>query len=482
VQKLELSLENKYINFKLSAIIFIITLSLQAQAEDLTSLKTSIDQIDERLTDTELRSAFNRINFGIDFKADLASMNDVTINGTTKTKNNGVIGSLLFRLNVETPVNDVVKLYASAESLSFFNDDLLNNTPNINNREAQIKGEKLSISKAYIDWAMYQKWLTFSIGRLPTVRGPPSNLKEGTVREGTYPVSNFSLPLDGVALTAKISAPLNLKDDLYFRAIYSPGGVVNSRFPFKAVSLGNPDRPTDMMKSHKLYTVMAEYDQYGDNTFPWRKMLAILQYTSFKLASPQSFVVSGGLFGATDLDIYRLYIDEGKFLDEGIVSPYLEFEKLFHTQFDFYATASFLRSGNMPNIKAVKMAGPGTREANKPFVLGQILHGQQAGATRVMAGMRYEFPERAFLGAEVVSSSSKMTGVNFYSNGILNPNYFNGNTYEVYGLKAVGNNNDFVVRLGYTFLNLKRDSSSGFFYRDTDEKVKVVNLSFNVKI
>jgi hypothetical protein len=458
---------------------FIITSNSVAE----TSAQQTIDiqKLDERITDIELRSLSNRINFGLDLKIESALMsNQSKIQGQNSTSHSGYVGAVLFRLNADTSLGDKVFVYASAESLSFFNENLFANTTYTNTREVQGKGDKLTVSKAYFDWKLYKGWITFSAGRLPTTQGPPAHIKDGVSREGTYPVTAYSLPLDGFALTTKLSTPLELKDNLTFRFIYKPGGAVNSSYPFRGSNLGDYTNPARVAKNHQLFSGMLEYEQLNNSHGLWQKMLAIVQYGYYKFASPQAFLVSsiplpGNINNA---DLYRVYFDNDKFINAKILSPYLELNKVLNTKFDFYTTFAFTSTESFARARAIAITGPG---AGTDFELGSFLQPGKATSTRFMIGSRYEFTNHYFLGAEYMKSSEKAAPTVFYANSLFSPNYYNGNSYEIYALKSMYRDN-FIVRLGYTRLNINADLSNGFFFKDTVEKVQVAILSFDIRI
>jgi hypothetical protein len=479
--KLALSLENKYMSKIILIFITTFIITINSFADTSGQQTVDIQKLDERITDIELRSLSNRINFGLDLKIESALMsNQSKIQGKNSTSHSGYVGSVLFRLNADTNIGDKIYVYASAESLSFYNENLFANTTNSNNRENQGRGDKLTVSKAYFDWKLYKSWITFSAGRLPTTQGPPAHIKDGVSREGTYPVTAYSVPLDGFALTTKLNSPLDLKDNLTFRVIYKPGGAVNSSTPFRGSNLGDYTNPARVAKNHQLFSGMLEYEQLSNSHGLWKKMLAIVQYGYYKFASPQAFLVSSiPLPGKeNNADLFRVYFDNDKFINAKILSPYLELNEILNTQFDFYTTFAFTTVESFANARAVAITSV---LAGTDFKLGSFLHPGKATSTRFIVGSRYEFTNHYFLGAEYMKSSEKAAPTVFHANSLFSPNYYNGNSYEIYALKSMYRDN-FIVRLGYTRLNINADLSNGFFFQDTVEKVQVALLSFDIRI
>jgi hypothetical protein len=389
-------------------------------------------------------------------------------------------------LNLDTKISDKVSVFASAESLSVFNENIFSDIVNTNNRDVQVKGERLNIDKAYFDWRIYQDWLTFTAGRLPTTQGPPEHIKDGVSREGTYPVTGYSVPLDGYALTAKLSSPLQMKNDLSMRIIFTPGGAVNSEHPFRGADLGNPNKKGVVTTGQKLVSGMLEYEDKKSTNGLWEKMLAIMQVGYYQFASPKAYNLEG-IQGYTDLNNYRITFDDVRNFDVTIFSPYLELNKVFKSQFDFYVTYAFSRSKSHAKVTATQITGidPGTGTATPAGTtvdLGSVVHPGNATGTRLLTGTRYEFSNRLFLGAEYMKASEKATPTVFYTDSLFRPNYLNGSSYEAYILKNMYGDN-FNIRLGFTHLDINSDlMTTGISFNKTSEKINVGSLSFSIKI
>ncbi|MDO9181598.1 MAG: DUF3373 family protein [Bacteriovorax sp.] len=465
-----------FFTFSLTALILV-----KAHASNIENQQADIQKLDERITDIELRAMNNKINFGLDLKIESAMLNDKSqISTKSPTTHSGYVGAILFRINIDSNVSENLNVYASAESLSFFNENLFNGPATINNREKQVKGEKLSLSKAYFDWKFYKNWLTFSAGRLPTTQGPPAHIKDGVGREGTYPLTGYSVPLDGYALTAKISTPLELKDKLSLRLIYKPGGSANSTYPFRGVPLGDINHPRSMATNHQLFSGMLEFEQKNNTNGIWENMLAILQYGYYRFSSAPAFETTG-LLGDTDIEKYRVYYDNDRLIDAKILSPYLELSKIFSTHFDIYSTFAFSKTKNYAHARATKLTSISGAPAGTDFDLGAFIHpGEQTG-TRILAGTRYEFPDHYFLGAEYMKATEKAVPTVFYADSLVSPNYYNGHSFELYALKSLYND-DFIIRLGFIHLNVNADLSNSLFLQNTVEKINIAILSLNIRI
>ena len=477
---MELSLENKIITKVFFLILTIVLLPLSSLTVRAESELTDLQKMDERLTDIELHSLRNKINFGLDFKIDSAIMNDKTANvGSAQTSHSGFVNALLFRLNADSKVGENVSFFGSVESLSFFNSSINANPEGINNRETQAKGEKVTVTKAYFDWKFYENWMIFSAGRLPTTQGPPAQLKDGLSREGTYPTMAYSMPLDGFALSSKLSTPFNMDNSLTLRLIYEPGGVVDTKNPQLGVSLGDPNKSKILAQPTNLFTAMLEYEQDHSSNGLWEKMLGIVQVGYYKFGAPPAFNVISAPSGGP-VSVIIVHPDNAKFLDFKTVTPYIEFNKIFKTQFDFYATANFQWSEGFSNLKYYSTTGA-TTGGDLSGYGGPLLFIGKKIEHRFITGTRYEFSDKYFLGVEYMKSTMNALPTNLYTNSAFTPNLLNGNSQEVYLLKNMYNEN-FSIRLGYTHVNVYSNIANLLGYVNTVEKINVADLSFNIKI
>jgi hypothetical protein len=445
-----------------------------------------LGKLDERITDIELSSLKNKINFGIDFKVETAIMNDRSkIGSAAETSKHGHISSYLFRLNTNFEVSEDLSFFASAETLDFYNSSLFYNKQSSPSQEEQNKGSTLNMSKAYFDWRIFSNWLTFSAGRLPTTQGPPAHSKDGSAREGTYPVTGYSLPLDGFALTTKLSALLEMKDNLAFRLITTPGGPANGRYPFKGVSLNDPSNINKYTVNNKGFTGMLEYEHDDDNSNFVKNILVIFQTGYYKFGSAPSYGTAYQLYtgaGSSSDDLYRLFASNSDLIRARVFSPYLEFKKIANTQLDFYTTFSFTNSESLTNIKAVKLSGTGAAFPSGTVIdLGPFMVQGKRSGTRTLVGLRYALPANYTIGVEYMGTSGASLPTVFYSNSLINSNFYNGSSREFYAYKSMYNGN-FIARLGFTHLKIDQDLSKGLSLLDTDETTKIGLLSFAIKI
>ena len=98
-----------------------------------------------------------------------------------------------------------------------------------------------------------------SVGRLPTVDGPPLNWEDNVSREGTYAHLAYSNVLDGAAATVNLSSMLPTNHVLMTRFVYTPFSNISS-------SAGKLTAGAQKLDSiNGLYVGMLEYSTKGQN-------------------------------------------------------------------------------------------------------------------------------------------------------------------------------------------------------------------------
>lgn len=136
---------------------------------------------------------------------------------------------LRFSLDANVDLDPKLKIYSRFTTTKFFNraySEGVNITRQLNDMEMAFRhqGPQVFLEKAYVDYTPVPNW-TFSVGRLPTVEGPPSHMWDSQPTQGTYPILNFNLALDGIAATYR--SIQTEQEELLFRALYTPLSIIN---------------------------------------------------------------------------------------------------------------------------------------------------------------------------------------------------------------------------------------------------------------
>lgn len=233
--------------------------------------------VEERLSELELKQDTQIVKFGGRF---FSSYDNVEY--ATRTATNGPVTTdtlnlmrLQFSLNFDANISSKLKFYGRYTTSKYFNhfqrtETLSGSTANtaINNstgRDLGIQdnfeaGPATFLERAYLAYAM-NDYVTFSVGRLPTVDGPPLNWEDGVSREGTYPHLAYSNVLDGAATTFNFSSFLPTNNQFFARLVYTPFSNVGT------AATGNPGSLSangKLASINGLYVGMLEYSTKGE--------------------------------------------------------------------------------------------------------------------------------------------------------------------------------------------------------------------------
>jgi len=453
----------------------------------LGNINQTVEDIDNRLTDIEIKNTQRRIDVGMEMhmiagylSTDNLGPNDIKYN-EQQMKNN-------FRLKFSGVLNKHFQAYASIQASYIFNNQVQTRVPDDDDMTSPTRGSRPYIRTAYFDWK-FNKNLVLSAGRLPTTSGPPEHMKHGRGRLGTYPLVSFNLPLDGISLTFK-TPKINDRTDISLRTIYIHGGVSNQQKPEQGQAY-NSSKPNDLANGHDGVTQMIDIQIKPKNKKIFDNMLLIGQYSFLRMGSFQDFTGPGqlltGQFGITDdKNIYRYEADDKKLADIQIATAYLEVHKLLGTQLDFYF--SHMRSWNRPvaNINATVLsdgndaAGTGGTDSmeGQSVDIGKFIskNGDSQG-TRTLYGARYNF-ENSFIGGEYWKTTSFAVPNDLYSDDFIPLGLVAGEIFHVY-YTHMFYNNDLSVRLGYQHIDEEKNFGT-FFYTDSNQETEVLYTALYV--
>lgn len=473
--------------FFIIIILFLNFLS-SAYAQTNSDLQAQINSLDERLTDTEMKDLLHKINLGIDLKVMTAhfSSQDNSASGSPQ-KVNQTSHALLFRLNMESSIAERVNVFASLESFSFFNDTFvssLSNNIGSDGREYSKGTEKPRLIKAYFDWHLFPSHFTFSAGRLPTTQGPPAHMPDGVERTGTYPVLAYSVPLDGFAGTLNIHSFYDFfeKKKLIWRIIYKPGSATDHMFPWRGRLVGNENSPYQLSKSHSLLSSMIEYE-HKELPSVWKNFLTILQFGHYNFGgmTPRNEVINLQSYGSGYWPA-EIYADNDEVLKVNSLVHYFEFDKVLTSNFDLYGSWARTWSKSKAHIWAQPLPSSVASNAGLSKIdLGPyIVNGEKSG-WRYLAGLRYEFKNKFFIGGEWAKSTADSLATTLWSDDVHTIAFINGESYHGY-LTKILYKNQFTIRTGYVHSQMNKDLQGALLYKDSNEKIEVIYLNFLIHI
>ena len=443
-----------------SLILFLFSLNLFA---------ATMNDIDERLTDIELKLVQRKIDFNLElqmFGGYLDNDNSAISNQKYHTK----IFKNNIRLKMKGELNQDFQAYVSLQMAHTFNDNVQSGIDTDNDTLTPTNGSKPYLRTAYFDWKLAEKFV-LSAGRLPTTFGPPEHHKIGRGRLGTYPLTSFNFPLDGVSLTYN---PIIVNNySLISRSIYVPAAFTEPSAPYEGYSLSS-NNPSKAAKGHEGFTQMIELDTKNASEF-FEASNSIFQFSYLELGS---FVEKTGplqiLPNTVDRNIYRVYADGPILSRLKIISFYQEFTGIFKSRFDFYY--SYMKSWSSPiaQIKAevISDGTGGSTPAGTQFTIGQFISNGKNTGTRSIYGLKYSFKE-SFVGGEYWKTTGVPVPNDLYSDDPIALGGISGESYHLYYTHQFFSE-QLSVRTGYVHVKTNREFETFSYITKTQN----INLAY----
>ncbi|UOF01395.1 DUF3373 family protein [Bdellovibrio reynosensis] len=247
-------------------LIALIPLLAKAQEQQPT-LEQRIKILEQRVLEAEAQQSLNIFKFSGQMTS---SYDDIAVKEEyPDPKDNTGLNYLRLRFSLDmlADLDPKLKIYTRMTTTKFFNRTNaqgLETRPNDFDAAYRYGPPNVFLEKAYLDYLVNEKF-TVSVGKLPTVEGGPSHIWDSQPRQGTYPMMNFNVPLDGVAGTYKFSMPAGYA--AFLRLLYTPFTVVNLggpndaylKFPKEDFS-GITPMGADIKNIFNLFAVQVEYN------------------------------------------------------------------------------------------------------------------------------------------------------------------------------------------------------------------------------
>ncbi|MFZ4714965.1 MAG: DUF3373 family protein [Bacteriovoracaceae bacterium] len=449
-----------------------------AEAQDPKENK--LQELENRITDLELEKSFNLVKTSFELNTVAYQFN---VRGTEASNYHGQNLFNLSKLHFQADIDPKLRAYFSVMNSSFANDKTFTYTSDSSHEtNPGSKGSKIGVLKAYADYEFYPSF-TFSFGRLPTTFGPPEHLYVGRARSGTYPMFAYSVPIDGLALTANLHEKLKLNFHFISRTIIAPFSMNSSDSPWTSESRNISGNKA--AQNHKAFTQMLELE-FKEKKNLWAQNLFILQYSYIQFASlPQ--IMAKGLASNTfkdDQATYLLSSNGGRLADFQAITAYNEIHNIFNTDFDLYAM--YTHQIIKPNSNITANVYQDYSGDSNPYPSGTQIFSKKAfsdgdiSANRFLVGTRYKFLETQHLGFEYLKATERSLPVSSFSSFAGNYYNLNGQTYHLYYNKKIMGDK-FSIRLGY-INTLESDRLNSIFYERTNARIEQFYTGFNLNI
>ncbi len=202
--------------------------SIQKHQEQLEELKNNyyeedIRDLSQRMTDVEVRSYTDKIQFGLGFENELHYYDVTYADGSGYDTND--LWRTKLHLNMQSQISKNLEFTGRLSMYKNWGDSTSRNSSSDSMQGRKPDDSKVYAERAYIDWTMNPKMklpVTMTLGRQPSSDGPSHQIKENTARKGTYSALAFDGAADGIVFTADLD---NYVSSSYLRFAYGTPNV-----------------------------------------------------------------------------------------------------------------------------------------------------------------------------------------------------------------------------------------------------------------
>lgn len=293
-----------------------------------------------------------------------------------------------------------------------------------------------TLERAFVNIGLTDN-LIMSVGRLPTVDGPPEHFRDDSPRSGTYPKMGYSAALDGIAFT--YNKKLGQAKNLATRFLYTP--MVNTLRSSGFMQPVNDLTGTNLKEISDVYTFMLDYT---DTNVSWAdSYTAILQYVSVPGLEVANAQVDSDSDGTADLTA-GTHITGDLSIDYTYINLHFEATNVAHTSLDFAVSVLLTELANDGSL-ALPAGSPffGTT-----FGLAEDADKTANGMGYILA-LKYKLPvwNKPSIGLEYLVSDKGYFYVDYSNEDLLNFYGTLGNAMHLYYSQAIGDYSR--VRIGY---------------------------------
>lgn len=442
--------------------------------------------LEDRLDDIEFQSGLDKIKFGLDFSTGggeswykigerYTSANGVpTLNPEQKYSAHNKWGMEL-HLNMNAPINSYTKFYgrlSMAKNYGMMDKNGVHQPLDIDaGRDLRTSGQSLYVTRAYVD-LFFTPEIIATLGRQPGTDGPGSNLRNNTLRQGTYPTLLFNTLGDAAVISYK---PRFLKQ-LQFVVRGAYGKI------YQADSQGvvrDWTSKQDALDSDLYYASMEIQPYLGSLG---KNSLIMLSYARLSNL-------------ALDLSALNSAIGVKNLGDTDLMNLHFESYQAFGLPLNYFVSGSYMKGSGAREVsftaQVPTVAGTTLTTTPREMNLGKLFNEETAFA--VHAGLRYDFHRYFKLGGEYFYGSQYWYTVTRASfNDPLNIRATRGQAFDVYVITQLDRNQFF--RLSYTHIQNKwsnrglpfggaygtndEDKAKGGFESTADNIMLIYNVKF----
>lgn len=430
------------------------------------SLAEQVDEINERLDAVELDATLSKVKIGFDmtnaFYSSSYSNNRVS-DGLSKQSNRWATE---LHLNLLANINDRTKFtgrLAMAKAWGDFGNKNL--TAETDQGRGFDGGSVVYVDRAYVDFSLTDN-LIFTIGRQPATDGPGYNLRNNSVRMGTYPALAANAITDGAVLTYNFNNEYNTS----VRAAYAKIFQEMSQDPF----VRSPVNGGVYAKDANVFFAIAESDLPINKNFGKTTAIASLAHIT-DMSAPIGDNVRGAL---TQQNAALGNLVRGDTLNLGTLTNFtlhVENYNTLGTGFNWFASLGYMAYGSESSKSPLNQlkGSPAwaTLQPAQQLGLEQQLKFQDKNAWAAHLGVRYDFDNNFKVGGEYFHGSDTWYALSRPSiNDPFNIRATRGDVIDLYAIYQIDLYQ--FLRLSYTYIKYSHTGSGspmGTAYKMSDQ-------------
>lgn len=466
----------------------LLAISYSALSAQGSPSETSISDLENRLFDIEL---------------EMSEKKPIVIDGMLQTiyrstsrkeddahsrSNTDEFTSSLF-VSFEKKDQENLKVYTTIGAEYFWNNNTQSTDYVLETGQIELRGTYMFVQKAYFDYFFNDKKFALSVGRLPTVDGPPIEKHLGQERLGTYPILLYSLPLDGVALTTNLKNLFSLDDRHILRFIYTPF--------FSLDTSGRPNSvgsSSSQLSTNKGEAIFLNYETSGEveNLFNYSFILQGFRANLMRMEAIEArglaneLCEAGGSAGAIcgsspsrDGNLYEVYSEGGRIATMEAILGHIDLQNILDSNISYYLSyklSKFISEGRLKADLIEQNNGGAAPVGTSLGEIGGFIYDQDEEAEEFLTGLNYsnktwtfgfEYLKRSIGALPGILSSSSIT--DFYSN-VGHGNHF----YMNHKLER-----NFSVTVGYMDM-LEELAFQGLNYQKSNTEVKTLYTNLTI--
>lgn len=377
----------------ITLISFLILDYAHAQSLKSDGVMNKINELEEQILELQLR---NEARSSVDIMGSLENIYTSVNRNQDSELNNFYTYYSRLRLSFNKTDNQNLKFYSTLNATYRWNEATQKPRNIYYDEYEQEQGIFPFIERAYIDY-FFSSDMSLSIGKLPTMFGPPMHKSIGEQRLGSYPMQSYSVPLDGIALSKNFG---DNKTRRMLKYIYTP--FINQSDPVIPSETGRSSTFSNLnVRNGLAHSIMFENTSHFNETI----LDLVLQATHIQFGRVQTTQNVRGVLNSqlgatqTDTNVYELGSNDDDLIKADVVALSFELDKLFGSSFDIYGSLkrSWIEStGNFNAVLVEDNMGGALGSEGDVYDLGGFLYDDNKAGNSYILGILKNYKHNSF--------------------------------------------------------------------------------------